>query len=209
VDVFDFAIVKEPKPFESYRPGQRRINASRTGKKFVRVLLDVLEFKAKITVGFPQPSDSGKTLTDMIAFADAHKAQSFLYMPYTGPSLRHESTEITATASQKEFAFLHKHLNAASVRVFKNGVEQTSGWAFSGNDTAPIITFTVAPGVSTIRIEADFYVPCLFRKTPLDDGQGLTDGKDPTVDSPQSFPFELIETEPGARWVNPTGMSGA
>ena len=168
-----------------------------------------------MTVAFPQPSFSARDLPDLIAFADDHKALAFLYMPYTGPALRQETIldttdGITTDGIATTWAFNHKYLRAASVKVYLDGVEQTAGWSLVGNNSAPTVVFSVAPTTGqTLMIVSDFLVPVIFKKTPMETGQGITDAKDPDADSPQSFKFEFIETEPGARWVNATGMSGA
>jgi hypothetical protein len=131
-------------------------------------------------------------------------------MPFTGPSLRQETVTDTTDGVTKRWYFLHKHLYEASIKVYLDGIEQTSGWVSAGNNSAPYVEFTVAPTTGkTLVITVNFLVPVIFKKTPLDAGQGITDGLDPDADSPQSFKFELVETEPGARWVNATGMSGA
>jgi hypothetical protein len=210
LDEFRFSLSNDPKPLERYVPAQRRINASRTGKLFTLVRGDVLRFAAKFTVAFPQPPSTVKTLTDMIAFIDGHKALSFLFMPYSGPSLRKEDTSSVAIAAQTVFAFKHKHLDSSTVKVYVDTVLQTSGYTFSGNNTAPIVTFSVAPGVGkVVRLVALFFVPVVFRETPLEDGEGLADPRDAEVDAPMAFSFDIIEIEPGARFVTATGQSGA
>jgi hypothetical protein len=210
LDVFDFAIVKEPKPFESYKPALRRINSSRTGKKFVLVKGDVLEFQAKVTTAFPQPPTANKDLSDMIAFADDHKALAFLYMPFMGPSLRQETITAVTDGTTDTWAFNHKYIDESSVKVYLDGVEQTGNWTLINNNSAPAVKFTSPPATSkTLLIVANFFVPVVFRKNPLEAGTNITDSKIVDEDAPQSFAFEMVETEPGARWVNATGMSGA
>jgi len=212
LDTFTYALAGDPLPFETYRPANRQVNTARDGKKFVLVRGDTLEFVARVVVAFPQPSDTGLDMTDLLDFMDGHKAMSFLYMPYTGPSLSHEIKNIASGASDTVFAFNHRYLYASSVRVYVDDVLQTGGggdYTFSGNNVAPIVTFGVTPGVSTVRLEADFFVPVVMTKTPMEQGQLLADDPAVTSDNPRSFSFEFVETEPGARFVNATGMSGA
>lgn len=210
LDVFGFAVTKDPRPFESFSPALRRVNASRTGRKFVLVKGDVLEFKGSVTVAIPQPADSGLDLSDLIAFADGHKAMAFLYMPYTGPSLRREALTDSTDGLQQDWALNHRYIDASSVEVYLDGVLQSSGWSLTGNNTAPTISFTAPPaGGKTLLVYANFYIPCVFSKSPLGEGAGITDNKNADADSPQSFAFEVVEIEPGARFVSATGMTGA
>jgi hypothetical protein len=212
LDVFNFAVAGDPLPFETYRGANRQVNTARDGKKFVLVRGDTLEYRARYVVAFPQPSDTGLDMTDMLSFMDGHKAMSFLVMPYTGPSLRYEIKNIASGASDTVFAFNHRYLDASSVKVYVDDVLQTGGggdYTFSGNNVAPIVTFGTTPGVSTVRLEANFYVPVVLTKDPMDEGQTLADDPAVTTDNPRSYSFEMVETEPGARFVNATGMSGA
>jgi len=211
-DIFTFATTKKPLPVERYIAPERKTNTSRTGTKFVRALIDVLEFSAKLTVAFPQIEQTGFVVGDMINFIDTHMVEEFRYMPYTGPSLRREVENIASDTGDTVFAFNHKHLDATSVQVYKDAVlVDPADYTFSGNDTAPIVTFDTSPDISTIRLEANFLIPVLFSKNPGEKSAGIADAGLGAidVDSPQSFSFELIETAPGARFVNPTGMVGA
>lgn len=211
LDIFAFAVAADPLPNERYIAAQRRINAARTGKKFVETKGDVLEYRADITVSFPQPEDSSKVLGDLIDFVDDHKALSFLAMAQGSQSLRQETTLLSSDGIKTVFAFTHKHLDASSVKVFLDDVLVDAGdYTLSGNNTAPIVTFSVAPATGTIKLVANFYVPCHFAGEPLNDGEGITDNKkDLDDDMPQAHSFELMEIEPGARFVTATGMTGA
>jgi len=211
LDVFQFAVAKDPVPFERYVPAQRRINASRAGSKFALTRGDVLEFRGLVVVAFPQPPDVALDFSDMLAFVDDHKSLSFLVMPYTGPSLRQETKLFATDGTTKLFATNHKYLDSSLVKVYLDDVEQLAGWTLVNNNVTPVVSFTSAPATGqTLKIVAQFLVPCHMVKNPLREGEGLADhGRSETEDTSRSFEFEFVEIEPGARFVNPTGMSGA
>lgn len=206
-DLFLFALAKEPQPFERFAEAQRRTNAARSGKKYVLVRGDVLEFRGDFVVAFPQPDTVGLDYGDWLDFVNANKAKEFLYMPITGPTLHRESTSLPSDGIETVFAFEHLWIDPTSVRVFLDtggGEVEVSpaSYVISGNGTAPIATFGVAPAAGTIRLQANFYVPCFFRTSPTENGEGLADPGMLEVDAPRSFSVNLIETEPGARFVN-------
>lgn len=212
LDIFSFWVAKDPVPFERYLPAARRVNRARSGKKHTLVRGDVLEFKAEYIVAFPQPpTGSVLDFTDMLLFVDDHKALSFLVMPYTGPSMRTETALAVTDGTTKDFALLHKHIDTGLIKVYLDGVLQESGWSVVDNNTAPKVRWVSAPATGqTHKIVAPFYVPCIMLNDPLDEGEGLADpGTSDTTDTPRSFTFEFAETEPGARFVNATGMRGA
>jgi len=208
-DIFLFSVSKDPVPFERHVEAQRRTNAARSGKKYVLVRGDALEFLSNVTVAFPQPNSLGLGYADFIDFVDNNKASMFLYMPYTGPSLHRENTVFVLTGIQAVFAFEHKWIDSSSVRVFIDtggGEVEVSplSFGFSGNGTAPIVTFAVPPSSGTVRLQANYYIPVFFLESPTQNGTGLADPRMLDIDAPRSFDVKLIETEPGARFVNPT-----
>jgi len=206
-DILLFSLAKEPQPYERYAEAQRRTNAARSGKKYVLVRGDALEFKGDFTVAFPQPNSVGLTYTDWLDFIVLNKAREFLYMPITGPALHRENKTYTTDGIETVFAFEHKWIDSSSVRAFLDtggGEVEVSpaSYTFSGNGVAPILTFSVAPAAGTLRIQSNFYVPVFFRTSPTESGEGLADPRMMEVDAPRSFEVNLIETEPGARFVN-------
>ena len=208
-DLFLFSLAGDPKPFERFAEAQRRTNAARSGKKYVLVRGDALEFVADLTVAFPQPNSVGLDYTDWLDFINANKAREFLYMPITGPALHRENKTYTTDGIITVFAFEHLWIDSSSVRVFLDtgGGEveiSPASYTFSGNGVAPIVTFSVAPAAGTLRIQSNFFVPVFFRSSPTENGEGLADPRMMEVDAPRSFEVNLVETEPGARFVNAT-----
>lgn len=207
-DVFRFHLAKDEQPYEAYVPANRRVNSSRTGKKFVIVRGTQLEYKLVAEVAFPQPGSHSEQFPQFVVFCHAHAAESFLVMPYTGKFMREEVTSFTAGAGQTDFAFEHKYIDAGSVKVTVDGVPQTSGWSLVDNNTAPKVRFTVAPGAGkTVVITANFYVPVHFATNPLMEGEGLAEDSIINEDAPRSVSIELVEVEPGARFVNAQAAS--
>lgn len=207
-DVFKFHLSKEEQPYEAYVPANRRVNSSRTGKKFVLVRGAQLEYKLVGQVSFPQPSSHSEQFPQFVVFVHAHAAESFLVMPYTGKFMREEITSYTAAAGQTDFALEHKYIDAGSVTVKVDGVPQTSGWSLVDNNTAPKVRFSVAPGVGkTILVTANFYVPVHFVTNPLKEGEGLAEDGILNEDAPRAISIELVEVEPGARFVDAQAAS--
>lgn len=206
-DVFNFSMVKNPLPFERYAAAGHRTTAARTGKKYVLTRGDVLEFLGDFVIAFPQPDNVGLDYGDWLDFVNANKAREFLYMPITGPNLHEEVTALPSDGVETVFAYEHLWMDIAFVKVELDtggGFVEVSpaSYTFSGNGTAPIITFGVAPASGTIRLTGKFYVPVFFRTTPTGNGEGLADQSMINVDDPRSFEVNLVETEPGARFVN-------
>lgn len=207
LDVFPFHLALDPVPFETYRPAQRRVSSARSGKRFVLVAGDQLEYYLKAEVALPQPVSSGLDISDFLSFVDDHKAMEFLVMPFTGNLLRRETTSFTATASQTDFPFYHKYLRADTLAVTKNGTPVSA--SLVDNNTAPLARLAVgAGGGDTVVITALFYVPAVFLTNPAEVGAGLAEDSYVHADGPRSFEIVMVETEPGARFVSPTTAPG-
>lgn len=211
-DIFMFALAADPQPFERFAEAQRRTNAARSGKKWTLVRGDTLEFRATLTVAFPQPASVGLDYTDYLDFVNDNKAATFLYMPITGPSLHREEFTTPSNGLDTNFPMEHKWIDSSSVRVWLDtggGEVEVSPASFSliNNGTAPEVEFTVAPASGTLRIRGNFYIPVIFAESPAESGEGLADPRMIDVDAPRSFSLVLIEEEPGARFVDPTGAT--
>lgn len=214
-EIFLFSCVADPQPFERFVEAQRRTNAARSGKKYTLVRGDVLEFRASFSVAFPQPDSVGLTYRDYLDFVAANKAKTFLFMPYTGPTLhREEQTNIVTDGVQTEFSLDHKWVDSSSARAWLDtggGEVEISPASFSitGNGVAPKFIFSSAPAAGVLRLRINFYVPMIFADSPAETGEGLADPRKMEVDAPRQFAISLIEEEPGARFVNPTGASSS
>jgi len=207
-DVFRFHIANDEQPYETYAPAQRRVNASRGGSKFVLVRGSQLEYRLLCEIAFPQPGSHSEQFPQFVIFAHAHSAEAFLVMPYTGKFMREEVTQHAAAAGQTDFAFEHRYIDAGSVRVSVDGVPQVSGWSVVDNNTAPLIRFDTAPGAgATVDLVANFYVPVHFVTNPLREGEGLAQVSAAHENAPRSVSIELVETEPGARFVDKKAAS--
>lgn len=105
----------------------------------------------------------------------------------------------TGDGSTTAFALDCKHIDSSTLAVTKNGVAQTGGgtdYTFSGNNTAPIITFNSAPTAGhAIVATYEFYMPVRFANDPV---QGTYLGGDSNVGD---IAIELEETNPGAHRV--------
>ena len=210
-DVFKFHFARDDDPYEAYVPAQRRINSSRSSVKFVLVRGSQLEYRIKGRVGFPQPASNTEQFPQFLAFVDDHKAESFLFMPISGLSMRQEITSYTAIAAQTVFAFEHRYLRLDTVVVTDNGVVQDdpADYTVSGNNTAPLVTFGSAPGAGrTIVLTASFYVPVHFVNTPFEEGEGIGEENLLYADAPRVLEVEFVEIEAGARFVNKETASG-
>ena len=70
----------------------------------------------------------------------------------------------TINGVNKVFTITHKHIDAASVTVYRNGAPDAS-YTLSLNDTTPTITYVTAPTVSA-TIDFEFYYPVWFETDP-------------------------------------------
>jgi len=201
-DKFAFHLKGKRGAFETYRPAQRRVSSARSGKKFVLVRGDRLQYELEAKVAFPQPGNNESDLIDFIKFVDDHKALAFLVMPYTGDSMRRETTGYVATAGQTDFVFHHKHLEPSTLVVTKDGVPQSGATLIDNND-APKGRIAACTGGETVVITALFYVPCVFLENPLEDGEGLGDDA-LLLNAPREYDIKIIETGPGDRFVDPS-----
>jgi len=119
----------------------------------------------RATISFPR-----NDLATWAAFWAARKGpfDSFLYLPVLG-IYRTSTAELLGEGDgiNKVFALDGKHVKASTLTVTDDAAPVDSGdYVFSGNDTAPIITFDTAPiNEHVIRATYDRYIPCVFEST--------------------------------------------
>ena len=71
----------------------------------------------------------------------------------------------TGDGSETDFNLDMLHLDSSTLKVYVDSVEKTGGgvdYTFSGNNTAPLVAFGVAPGNSSVvTADYDYYMPCV------------------------------------------------
>lgn len=149
-------------------------------------------------------ADSGNTVGDFLDFVQARQGgyDSFLYKARFA---RHKTQTLeavgTGTGSATAFALDMKHVDASTLLVYKDAVLQTltTHYTFSGNNTAPVVTFVSAPGNGlAITATYDYYTPVRFAADDVS-GDVLHLLSDAT--SIEDVDVSLVETYPGAHRV--------
>lgn len=107
------------------------------------------------------------SLATFRAFFDARQGRydSFLYKAKLAEFNLVEGEALgTGDASEDEFALDSKHIDASTLVVYVDDVEQESGYSLTGNNTAPIVDFVTPPGVGeVVTADYEFYWPCVFQ----------------------------------------------
>ena len=111
-------------------------------------------------------SPARNTIAAIRSFWDARQGgyDSFLYKAVlteykkvTGEALG------TGDGSEDEFALDSKYIDSANLTVYIDGASQSSGWALTGNNTAPIVDFVTPPANGeVVTADYEFYYPCRF-----------------------------------------------
>lgn len=165
------------------------------------------DFKLRVlgSIRFPQTS-TGKTLADWLAFVEARlgRYDPFLYSPWT-QRYRTVTLEAVGTGdgSTTAFALDSRYIDASTLLVYKAGVLQTltTHYTFSGNNTAPLVTFVSAPtGGQAITATYDRYFPMFLE----DDGHEPVYLASQAADASRPVRIdgvELLETAPGGHLV--------
>lgn len=163
------------------------------------------DYKLRVygSIRLPQGSN---TLATWLAFVEARlgRYDPFLYSPWT-QRYRTVTLEAVGTGdgSTTAFALDSRYIDAASLLVYKAGVLQTltTHYTFSGNNTAPLVTFLSAPtGGQAITATYDRYFPMFLE----DDGSEPVYLTSDAADSTRKVRIdgvELLETAPGGHLV--------
>lgn len=111
------------------------------------------------------------TITDWAEFLKTVRGgyDSFLLKDPLLPAWYRSTAEAlgTGSGSQTDFALDFKHVDAATLTVYKDGVLQSSGWSLVTNNTAPKVRFSVAPSVGVVVTATyEFYIPVRFAEDP-------------------------------------------
>lgn len=152
----------------------------------------------------------GKTLADWISFITAldGSRDTFLFKCLYAAN-RTQTAEALGSGdgSTTAFALDMRYVDATTLQVFKAGVLQalTTHYTFSGNNTAPVVTFVSAPsGGQAVTATYDYYTPMRFAEGGDDPSIELLHdtGADATR-IVRPVKLELVEEFPNARRVAP------
>lgn len=140
-------------------------------------------YRVTFDVHLPGPgiaTGATKTITDWVTFV---RAVQGAYGPFlwkdrlVAPFYRVEKTDAdgaigTGDGSTDTFALAHRDIDASTVKVYVNGVEQIGNWSLTGNNpdpdgAAPLIDFTSAPAnTHPVTVEYDYYQRVRFDVDP-------------------------------------------
>jgi len=114
------------------------------------------------------PDNDKNDPSDFWTFWDARSGRVDTFLFKAKAAYWHISTaEALGTASGgggETFALDYKHVDSSTLRVFVGTAEQvlTTDYAFSGNNSAPLITTTASFDTGTVTAYYEFYIPVRF-----------------------------------------------
>lgn len=160
-------------PFTLSRPYAERRVTSTAGRQLGGGLVVVRDefgspgwrFMASFKVSLPR---GGQTVDTWDDFVEARLgADTFLFMAHRTQNKTVTAEAVgTGDAVETVFALDKKHIDASSLVVYLGSTQQTGGgtdYTFSGNNTAPIVTFNSPPGGSVaVTADYNFYFPVIF-----------------------------------------------
>lgn len=168
--VFPFV---QSRPFRMVRTTQTTVEGPRAGVTLRRDEMPSPGWllQARFALRLPR---GGQTLGDWQDWIDTYGgANGFLYeaVDLVGRSTTdyNRNREVideavgTGDNSETDFPLDMKYVNASSLVVYLDDVEQVSGWSLVDNNDAPKIRFTSAPG-SSVVVTADYryYIPVVL-----------------------------------------------
>lgn len=140
-------------------------------------------YRCEFAVHLPGPgilTGTNKTMEDWVAFVRSIQGgyAPFLWKdPFVALLKSVATTDTdgqigTGDGSTDTFSLAHRDIDASTLRVFVNAVEQLSGWALTGNnagagDAAPLIDFTSPPtNTHPVTVSYEFYHRVRFDPDP-------------------------------------------
>mgnify|MGYP002622433449 CR=1 FL=1 len=127
-------------------------------------------FVAEFTVRLPYNSQSIDDWDDFIEAREGAKDTFLFKAKRTQNYVVTDEAVGTGDGSTTVFALDKKHLDSSTLVVKVNAVTKTGGgtdYTFSGNNTAPILTFNVAPTAGhAVTASYEFYMPVWFASDP-------------------------------------------
>lgn len=163
------------------------------------------DYKLSVSGSLRLPQGSN-TLATWLAFVEARlgRYDPFLYSPW---SQRYRVVTLeavgTGDGTTTAFALDSRYIDASTLLVYKAAVLQTltTHYTFSGNNTAPLITFLSAPtGGQAITATYSRYFPMFLEDDGSEPVYLTSDAADATrkvrIDG-----IELMETAPGGHLV--------
>lgn len=198
--VFAFELIDQ---FDYAQMHETTVVGANDGNEFGRPEFAPLG-RYEVTTFVKVPNQAGTlTWNDFLSFVRAREGayDTFLFKdPLNALFYRTEKTDAdgalgTAIAAQTDFPLVHKFIDASTLKVYKDGIEAVSGWSLVGNDTAPLVRFSVAPGAGVVvTAEYDYYLSVRFKTDPLGGRWQQAAG--------QAFiPITLVEDYPEAHRV--------
>lgn len=196
-------------PFTISRPYAERRVTSTAGRQLgggLVVLRD--EFGApgwlyvsRFRVSLPR---DGQTVDDWDDFVAARLgADTFLFQAHRTQNKTVTDEAVgTGDGSTTVFALDKKHLDSTTLVVKVDGVTQTGSgtdYTFSGNNTAPIITFeagSIPAGAEAVTASYNFYFPCVFARDDMP--PELRAGGTTSATIRHDVPVVIRELKPGA-----------
>lgn len=180
------------------------IEAAQGGRTAVIARASKTQFAAAGTLILPDKA--GNKASDFWVFWDARQGRVDTFL-FAAPEayLSWADAEAVGTHAGGVVAYTldMRHIDAATLRVFVAGVEQTltTDYSFSGNDVAPTITTTGSFDNGAITAEYRYRMPVRFamdRPRPRLLRLGLPSWADQEA---VAISVELIEDRPGGRFA--------